>query len=75
MPVALDMVINGSWNKRRGPGGSARRLHQTSFRETFGGETGSTRVVKTFLLPGMIPPLSGHITSANDNHEALAIAA
>jgi hypothetical protein len=22
------MVINGSWNKRSGPGGSTRRLHQ-----------------------------------------------
>jgi hypothetical protein len=40
----------------------------------YGGETGSTRVVKTHLLPGMIPPLSGQITSANDN-EALAVAA
>ena len=40
----------------------------------YGGETGSTRVVKTHLLPGMVPPLSGHITSANDN-EALAVAA
>ncbi len=41
----------------------------------YGGDTGSTRVVKTCLLLGMIPPLSGHITSANDNHEALAVAA
>jgi len=40
-----------------------------------GGDTGSTRVVKTCFLLGMIPPLSGQITSANDNHEALAIAA
>jgi hypothetical protein len=24
-----------------------------------GGETGSTRVVKTHLLPGIVPPLSG----------------
>jgi hypothetical protein len=31
-------------------------------------------VVKTHLLPGMIPPSSGQITSANDN-EALAVAA
>ena len=41
----------------------------------YGGETVSTRVVKTYLLLGMIPPLSGQITSANDNFEALAIAA
>ncbi|KGB22976.1 hypothetical protein AtDm6_1845 [Acetobacter tropicalis] len=26
---------------------------------TDGDETGSTRVVKTFLLPGIVPPLSG----------------
>ena len=39
-----------------------------------GGETGSTRVVKTHFLLGMVPPLSGHMTSANDN-EALAVAA
>ena len=74
-----DMAINGAWNKRCGPGGGTRRLHQI-FRRTcpgegFGGEIGSTRVVKTHFLLGMIPPLSGHITSANDNHEALAIAA
>jgi len=80
------MAINGVWNKRCGPGGSARRLHHPSsdrrvppergarrVRE-HGGETGSTRVVKTRLLPGMVPPLSGRHTSANDN-EALAVAA
>jgi len=39
-----------------------------------GGDTGSTRVVKTCLSLGMVPPLSGHSTSANDN-EALAVAA
>ena len=69
------MAINGAWNNRCGPGGSARRLHHSSQGiGTHGGETGSTRVVKTHLLPGMIPPLSGQITSANDN-EALAVAA
>ncbi len=70
------MVINGAWNKRCGPGGSARRLHQFSryVSRADGGETGLTRVVKTHLLPGMIPPLSGQLTSANDN-EALAVAA
>src|SRR3954467_4988880 len=62
------MVINGAWNNRCGPGGSARRLHQFPrlVRWDNGGETGSTRVVKTHLLPGMIPPLSGQPTSAND---------
>ena len=34
----------------------------------FGGdETGSTRVEKLELLPGMIPPISGHFITANDN--------
>ncbi|MEA2771081.1 MAG: hypothetical protein QOD93_4043 [Acetobacteraceae bacterium] len=77
----LTMAINDAWNNRCGPGGSARRLHHSSRLGGFsrgigiyGGETGSTRVVKTHLLPGMIPPLSGQITSANDN-EALAVAA
>ncbi len=36
----------------------------------YGGETGSTRVVKTHFSLGMVPPLSGHSTSANDNHGA-----
>jgi hypothetical protein len=61
-------AINGAWNKRSGPGGSARRLHHC------GGDTGSTRAVKAYLSLGMVPPLSGHSTSANDN-EALAVAA
>jgi len=39
-----------------------------------GGETGSTRVVKTFFSSGMVPPLSGRMISANDNM-ALAVAA
>jgi hypothetical protein len=62
-------AINGAWNKRSGPGGSARRLHHC------GGDTGSTRAVKAYLSLGMVPPLSGHSTSANDNTEALAVAA
>ena len=86
------MAINDAWNKRCGPGGSTRRLHQQlslwverlSFgyaqkeypsERLIGGETGSTRAVKTHLLLGMVPPLSGQITSANDNFEALAVAA
>ena len=41
-----------------------------------GGETGSTRVVKGTLLPGMVPPSSGRSISANDNsREAVALAA
>ncbi len=80
------MAINGAWNKRCGPGGSARRLHHPdpimersrarSVNRTgeYGGDTGSTRVVKTHLLLGMVPPLSGQHTSANDN-QALAVAA
>ena len=44
------MAINAVRNRRSGPGGSTRRLHQIrgSFRKTraYGGETGSTRVVK-----------------------------
>lgn len=78
-----DMAINGVRNKRSGPGGSTRRLHhhtsgrpiRRSLSEAYGGETGSTRAVKVHLLLGMIPPLSGHFTNANDNHEAFAIAA
>ena len=59
----------GLWNKPSGPGGSTRRLHQIpdfgSGRvgvdcQVFGGETGSTQVVKTCPVPGMVPPLSGH---------------
>ncbi len=56
------------------PGASTKIFLERLF-EAWGGETGSTRVVKTYLLPGMIPPSSGHFTSANDNFEALAIAA
>ena len=37
-----------------------------------GGETGSTRVVKACWVPGMVPPLSGRSTGANDNRMALA---
>ncbi len=41
----------------------------------YGDEIGSTRVVKTYFSLGIVPPLSGYITSANDNHEAFAVAA
>src|SRR5215469_9158748 len=46
------MAINGLWNKRCGPGGGTRRLHQfppavqSNRPAAYGGETGSTRVVK-----------------------------
>jgi hypothetical protein len=46
------MVINVAWNRRYGPGGGTRRLHQSSllffvFIMNFGGgETGSTCVIK-----------------------------
>ena len=42
------MAINVLWNKRNGPGGSARRLHHKVFADStvYGGETGSTCVVK-----------------------------
>ncbi len=72
------MVINGVWNNRYGPGGSTRRLHHYRVVERFrvhglsGGDPASTCVVKIRLLPGMIPPLSGQILSANDNSVALA---
>jgi len=74
------MAINALWNKRSGPGGSTRRLHQFPGRDwnepiaaaPDGGEIGSTRVVKAWLLLGMVPPLSGQPESANDNRLALA---
>ena len=70
------MAINGTWNKRCGPGGSTRRLHQTPCKtKAFGGETASTRVVKTCLLLGIVPPLSGYNLNANDNNVAFAVAA
>src|SRR5882724_10740801 len=73
------MAINAMWNKRSGPGGSTRRLHQLrppkrscAKEGSHGGETGSTRVVKAWFLLGMVPPLSGQSLSANDNRMVLA---
>ncbi len=57
------------------PGASTKSFLARTLMVLCGGDTGSTRVVKTYLLPGMIPPLPGQLTSANDNFEALAIAA
>src|SRR3954462_9008625 len=72
------MAINVLRNKRCGPGGGTRRLHllfqagPSGPDGLQGGESGSTRVVKAWLLLGMVPPLSGHSRSANDNRMALA---
>ncbi len=57
------------------PGVSTNLWQDGSYPGHYGDDTGSTRVVKAHLLPGMIPPSSGQFTSANDNFEALAIAA
>ncbi len=51
----------------------ARSLNQAA--REYGGETDSTRVVKTHLLLGIVPPLSGYIINANDNNVAFAVAA
>jgi len=63
------MAINALRNKRSGPGGSTRRLHQTfppaeiskCWQGLFGGEIGSTRVVKTWFAPGMVSAVIGPI--------------
>ncbi len=44
------MTINGSWNKRCGPGGGTRRLHHF----IYGDETGSTCVVKISFSFGVL---------------------
>ncbi len=53
------MAINAVRNRRSGPGGGARRLHQSQPRSglAYGGDLGSTRVVKVQFLPGMVPPI------------------
>ena len=63
------MAINDAWNSVVDPGAVP------GVSTIYGDDTGSTRVVKAHLLLGMIPPSSGQLTSANDNFEALAIAA
>ena len=64
------------WNKRSGPGGGTRRLHQISGTAgVYGGETRIDARGKGYLSPGMIPPLSGHNLSANDNFAPEALAA
>lgn len=68
------MAINGLWNKRSGPGGGTRHLHQKSFRfqsvEIFDGdEIGSTHVIKICLSLGEVPLLSvqKRVIAENDN--------
>ena len=52
--VLASIAINGLWNRRSGPGGGTRRLHHF-----YGGDIGSTRVVKVGSSLGMVPSLSG----------------
>ena len=66
MASLLAMAINILWNKQSGPGGGTRRLHQTLFLTdviwalvTFGGEIGSTHVVKAMSSLGMISAVIG----------------
>ena len=46
------MTINDASNRRIGPGGGTRRLHQY----TYGGEIGSTSVERRILSFGLVPP-------------------
>src|SRR5258706_10935923 len=69
------MAINGAWNKRCGPGGSTRRLHQFNPAQpagSLGGEPGSTRVVKVLPFARHGTAVIGPPRSANDNQYALA---
>jgi len=55
-------MLNPLWNRRCGPGGSTRRLHQYPrfFTGHAGGaETGSTRAVKAKSVSVMVRSLSG----------------
>lgn len=71
------MMLNAFQNRRSGPGGSARRLHQLGgvFTSNMswlsnpdgGAETGSTRAIKGKSVSVMVPSLSGHFIFANDN--------
>jgi len=44
------MAINAARNRRSGPGGSSRRLHQNPFGAQYGGDSGSTRVIKGLVF-------------------------
>ena len=51
MPVGQPtMAINAARNRRCGPGGSSRRLHHSPLVGLYGGESGSTRVVKALIF-------------------------
>jgi len=67
----MTIVINILYNKLYGPGCSTRHLHQNNY----GGEIGSTCVIKIKLLLGIVPPISGYLIVANDNYAPVAAAA
>ena len=79
------MAINALRNKRCGPGGSARRLHQfpqlalrilRSSEGTCGGETGSTCVLKAIAFARWGTADTGpNIIVANDNYAPVRAAA
>ncbi|MDB5491250.1 MAG: hypothetical protein JWO78_1099 [Micavibrio sp.] len=65
------MMLNAIQNRRRGPGGSARRLHHKSplsRRGLYdGAETGSTRVIKGKLVSVLASRYLAIFIFANDN--------
>ncbi len=73
VPARPAMAINGMCNRRYGPGGSTRRLHQFPPRPAFQAGAvprGRNRIdvrSKACFSLGMVPPLSGRLKSANDN--------
>ena len=46
--VTQTMMLNEKRNRCSGPGGGTRHLHQFLEKSDFGGEIGSTRIVKVF---------------------------
>ena len=73
LPVRPAMAINGMCNRRYGPGGSTRRLHQFPPRPADPAGAvprGRNRIdvrSKACFSLGMVPPLSGRFKSANQN--------
>jgi len=67
------MTINTTQNRRCGPGGGTRQLHQFLVCpvrwQTYGAELGSTCVVKALLSFGMVPSYRAVNLGANDNVE------
>ena len=65
------MMLNAIQNRRRGPGGSARRLHHKSLNFIqglyVGAETGSTRVIKGKLVSVVASRYLAIFIFANDN--------